>query len=179
MRPLLLLLPFLLCTCASAQLPVPDTLTAQPDSLPARQLLTRVAWEETADSPHPGYVLLLTPEGNFNEDAGAEGRRKYRNLLGRWQLDSTDAVLTLSVDGLMGQGLLPNRYLRGRDYFVDYSIVALNDDTLTLLDQLTGKRRFFVATSPNRVEDQAKKRLPKADAPAPTTWTLPDFGGGR
>ena len=181
MRHSTLLLSFLLCTCVSAQT-VTDSTEYTPTTKPAdtavRSLLSRMAWKEIDGSPNPGYLLLLTSEGNFNEDAGAAGARKYRNLLGRWHLDSTQSILTLSVDGLMGRGLVHSRYLRGRDYFIEYDVIDINNHELVLKDRATGKRRIMIGVEPDRVEDQAKKRLPQGPAPTTTTWTLPDFNGG-
>ena len=181
MRCFTLLLSLLLSTCVSAQIAADSDLqtvqTERSDST-VFDLLSRMAWEEIDGSLNPGYLLLLTPEGNFNEDAGSDDARKYRNLLGRWHLDSTQAILTLSVDGLMGRGLVHSRYLRGRDYFIDYDILELNNHELLLKDRATGKRRIMIGVAPDRVEDQAKKRIPKGSTPTESTWTLPDFNGG-
>ena len=179
MRLILLLLLLSCCISGRAQVHPDSALTRTEVSVVPHELLTAVAWEEVDRSINPGYLLLLSKEGNFNEDAGINHKRSYQNLLGRWQLDTAQTRLTLSVDGFMGKGMLSSRYLRGRDYHLTYDIVDVSPNELIIKDIQTGKKRIYIATDPTRLEDQSEKRKPKASMPDTTTWSLPDFGGGQ
>lgn len=109
-------------------------------------LLATSFWEETSHGPRSGYILTLDAGESFTEDAGASPNRKYQFLRGRWILDTTAHQLTLAVDGLMGGSALSSRYLRGRDYYLDYDLVVLTAESLELKDQLTGQVRTFQRT---------------------------------
>ena len=179
-RPLCLVLLLLLCTCVRAQLLVrPDTIeptVTVADSvtvIDTLELLTTVAWRETESSLHPGYLFVLTREGNFDEDAG-EGRRKFPNLLGRWVMDGDR--ITLKVDAFMAQDIVHRRYRQERDYAIPYRLVEILPHRLILEDALTGKQRRYEAVDVGLYLEQAEKRLPKP-APKPSIFTLPDLGG--
>ncbi|MTB51340.1 hypothetical protein [Lewinella sp. W8] len=147
-------------------------LGAQPDSL-----FTAVWWEETSEGHRNGYFLRLNPEGNFDEDAGPHHDRAARNLLGRWEWNANEQILTLGVDGVMGKGIVSRKYLEGRDYYIDYDLVSLTEAEMILRDQRTDELRTFRATSLDNYEPPFKRRLPKGPE---TIFTLPKLpkGGG-
>ncbi|WP_157501313.1 hypothetical protein [Lewinella sp. 4G2] len=167
----LCLLALCLSTCASAQVKQPALLVDAAPVVDTLMLLTTPAWEEEKGSLHPGYLLSLTDDLNFAEDAVKESARKYRHLLGRWKKEGI--ALTLSVDGFMGEGLVHPRYKRGRDFYIVYDIVAVNEEHLILKDQRTGKQRKYRATDKSAVQDQSELRKPKGKKD--TKWTLPDL----
>ena len=140
-------------------------LSAQSDSL-----LRAFLWWEAGT----GYTLKFTPDGTFEQDRG-EDVRSGRYLMGRYTLDSTDAVVTLSVDYLLGKRHLPNRYRRKRDFYLDYRIDTLATDTLVLTDLLTGERRRFGALPLSDGDDPARRRIPK---PELGELKLPEDWGG-
>ncbi|MCP9234847.1 hypothetical protein [Lewinella sp. JB7] len=129
---------------------LPYGLVGQSDSL-----LRATPWQEEGT----GYVLRFTPDGTFEQDYG-EDARNGRYLMGRYALDSTQRIVTLSVDYFLGKTRVPVRYRRGQDFYLDYRIEALDSTTLILTDLLTDKIRTFVAIPEDR-EDPALRRIPK------------------
>lgn len=143
----------------------------------ADTVFTTPNWEETTFGVRKGYVLTLTPEGNFEEDAGEDHNRPYRYLLGRWKVDSAANTLTLSVDGQMGKTGVHRRYLKGRDFYLVYRIEVVSNKEMVLHDVLTGERRTFVATVRKEYVEPAMRRLPKP-ATEPGVFKLPKGWGG-
>jgi hypothetical protein len=141
-------------------------LTAQTDSL-----LQSASWEEAGT----GYQLLLTPDGTFEQDYGADVK-SGRYLMGRYALDSTDQTLLLSVDYFLGKTRIPNRYRRKRDFYIDYRIDRLTADTLVLTDLLTDEVRRFGARPLEDKEDPARRRIPK---PKQDQFKLPEGWDGH
>lgn len=146
-----LLLFALLCTCARAQ------------SMPSDSLLSSVLWEETTPGQNEGYLLRLDRYGSFEEDAGEGGKRAARYLMGRWEVDSASTSLTLAVDYFLGQKMVPKRYRRGQDFYLEYRIIARDSTTLELEDKLTGKTRSFVARPLAGREDAAERTAREID----------------
>jgi len=145
--------------------------TAQSDSL-----LTNFEWVEDSSFARAGYVLRLQPHGAFEEDAGEEFTRSSRYLLGRWGYVDTTSTLTLSVDYFMGKNMVNERYRDGRDFYLDYEVVKINDTILQLKDQLTGKVRSFMARPVSTGPDASERRKPK---PAlKPDFTLPQLPKG-
>lgn len=134
------------------------------------QLLTAAPWQEV-----DGKLLVLSPEGNFDEAARA-GISGESHLLGRWVLDSTQRLLTLSVDGFMSGGKINARYRKGRDFYLPYEIVEVTPYELVLLDLITKKRRSFIAAPDAEIEDHSERRKPvPTEAPVFKLPTLGDF----
>jgi len=134
-------------------------------------------WVETSSGDRNGYVLTLTKEGNFEEDAGEAHNRPYRYLMGRWKVDTTARTLTLSVDGQMGKTGVHRRYLKGRDYYLVYTIISHRNGKLELKDKLTGATRTFVATKRKEYVEPAMRRIPKPGK-KPGVFKLPQGWGG-
>lgn len=128
-------------------------------------LLATSHWEETSPDSRKGYVLTLDAGESFTEDAGTSPNRKYQFLRGRWILDTAAHQLTLAVDGLMGGSAIASRYLRGRDYYLDYDIVLLTTDTLELKDLLTGETRIFQRTEAAPFKDPMLDQPVKLELP--------------
>jgi len=150
----------------------------QQDSVVSKDsVFTTPDWRETSSGERKGYVLTLTDDGNFEEDAGENHNRPYRYLLGRWKIDSAAATLTLSVDGQMGKTGVHRRYLRGRDFYLVYDIVSLEDGELQLKDRLTGAHRTFRATERKAYEEPAMRRIPKPGK-KPGVFEFPKGWGG-
>jgi hypothetical protein len=150
---LLVLLPFL-------------SLGAQSDSL-----LRELDWHADDDE----LVLRLTPDGTFEFDYGAEAQRG-RYLMGRYRLDTTGRVLTLSVDYFLGKRRIPNRYRRGNDFYLEYDLLHSDPRRLVLRDRLTDELRHFTGRLPEG-QDPALRPLPTTSDGG---FKLPDKrGGGR
>jgi hypothetical protein len=151
-------------------------------SLPAftqtDSLFTAVLWEETSPGNRSGYFLRLSPEGNFDEDAGPNHGRSARNLLGRWEWSPAENELTLAVDGVMGKGIVSRRYLHGRDYYLNYTLESLSATEMVLRDVLTDEVRSFRAISLDNYEPPFKRRIPKSPEKIFTLPKLPKRGGG-
>lgn len=143
-----------------------NLLNAQTDSL-----LQSANWKEEATS----YRLLLTPDGTFEQDYGADVK-SGRYLMGRYALDADEKILTLSVDYFLGKTRIPNRYRRKRDFYLDYRIEALSADTLVLIDLLTDEVRRFGARPLEEKEDPAQRRIPK---PKQDQFKLPEGWDGH
>lgn len=124
-------------------------------------VFTTPNWKETSFGEREGYTLTLTDDGNFEEDAGEQHKRPYRYLMGRWKVDSAAQTLTLSVDGQMGKTGVNRRYLKGRDFYLVYHIISLEDGKLVLKDRLTGAKRTFKATERKEYVEPAMRRIPK------------------
>ena len=153
------LLLFLLFVPLSAALP------AQADSL-----LRAFHWEEEGTERR----LLFTPDGTFQLDYGsAEGRGRY--LLGRYRTGSTGRELILSVDYFLGKSRLHARYREGRDYYLVYDIVTINEERLVLLDVATDDLLAFCAAPLSGDDDPVRRQLPK---PKVGDWKLPEGWGG-
>lgn len=168
MRAALLVSMLILVALVRGQEPVhlaPDSLFTTPD------------WEEVSEGDREGYVLTLTKDGNFEEDAGENHNRPYRYLLGRWKVDSAAGTLTLSVDGQMGKTGVHRRYLRGRDFYLVYTIISLENGQMELKDRLTGATRIFEATKREEYIEPAMRRIPKPGK-KPAIFTLPKGWGG-
>lgn len=146
---------------------------AQPDSL-----FCAVLWEEVSPGQREDFLLRLSPEGNFDEDAGPNHGRAARNLLGRWEWNAERRELTLAVDGAMGKGLIARKYQIGRDYYLDYELLSLTTHEMRLRDKRSGEERSFRATSLDNYEPPHKRRLPKAPEKVFTLPQLPKRGGG-
>ncbi|MBB4079770.1 hypothetical protein GGR28_002397 [Lewinella aquimaris] len=127
-------------------------LTGQTDAL-----LQASTWQEAAS----GYSLRFTPDGTFEQDYG-ENARGGRYLMGRYAVDSTGHMLTLSVDYFLGKSRLPGRYRRGQDFYLDFTIDTLTATRLVLIDRLTDELRTFTAVPHDR-EDPARRRIPKPE----------------
>ncbi len=140
-------------------------------------LLETSHWRETSAGQRNGYVLTLEQYEIFTEDAGANPNRKYQYLRGRWVLDTTVQTLTLAVDGLMGAHLVHRRYLRVRDYYLDYEVVQLSGDSLELRDQQTGDHRTFLRTQAKPFKDPLLDEKVKLELPGKGGFKLP--GGLR
>lgn len=152
MRPLLLFMLLFVTIHAYGQEPAtnwPDSLFTVPD------------WLETSGGEREGYVLTMTADGNFEEDAGEQHNRPYRYLMGRWTVDTAAQTLTLAVDGQMGKTGVHRRYLKGRDFYLVYAIASFENGALTLKDRLTGAVRTFKATEHREYVEPAMRRLPK------------------
>lgn len=134
-------------------------------------------WLETSSEDRDGYILTLTNDGNFEEDAGEQHNRPYRYLLGRWKVDSAAGTLTLSVDGQMGKTGVHRRYLKGRDFYMVYDIISLEDGKMELKDRLTGARRTFRAVERKEYVEPAMRRLP-TPGKKPAVLKLPTGWGG-
>lgn len=150
----------LLGTCVSAQVSPDSSVTFTYVETDHVKLLTEVAWQELESSEKPNYLLVISPEGNFDEDAVSEKARRYRHLLGRWALDTVENTLTLGVDAFMGKDLVHARYREGRDFKIPYTIIELTQHELILKDVKTGRLRSFIATDLEGYEDQAQQRMP-------------------
>lgn len=155
------------------RLAIQDTIQQNP-----RQLLTAAPWREVY-----GKLLILSAEGNFDEAAGDrvvgdEGdpnvSRGESHLLGRWVLDSTQQLLTLSVDGFMSGGKISARYRKGRDFYLPYEILEVTPYELILLDLITDERRSFIAAPEAKIEDHSERRKPKV--PKASEFKLPTLG---
>lgn len=136
------------------------SLGAQVDSL-----LSLALWEE----PATGYVLRLSPKGNFDEDRGAG-----RYLQGRWEVDSAGTELLLAVDGLLGGRLVHRRYRRDRDFYLEYRILVVNSEELLLEDLLTGEERHFFFRELGDYLNPSERLLRTAPQPK---LELPKSGG--
>ena len=147
------------------------------DTLAVPQALIATVWQDVSGGSRQYYNVFFSQEGNFDEDAGAVPNRPYRHLLGRWAYDDAERILTLSVDGLMGKGLVHERYREGADFYLRYKIIDVSENDLELLDLKTKQKRVFIATVPDDVEDQARKRIPKGKEPTEgfKLPTLEDF----
>lgn len=145
--------------------------------VPEDSLLTSPDWLEVTSSDREGYVLTLTNDGNFEEDAGDNHNRPYRYLLGRWKIDSVAQTLTLSVDGQMGKTGVHRRYLKGRDFYLVYDFISLEDGELKIKDHLTGEVRIFTATERKEYVEPAMRRIPKPGKPQ-GGFKLPKGWGG-
>jgi len=128
-------------------------------------LLAASHWCEKTKDKREGYILSLDVNENFTEDAGPQPNRKFQFMRGRWVLDTTEQTITLAIDGLMAGGNLHQRYLRGRDYYIIYELVALTDDKLELKDRLTGKKRRFTRTEAEDFKDPMIDDAPKIELP--------------
>ncbi|TXF90393.1 hypothetical protein FUA23_06275 [Neolewinella aurantiaca] len=148
-----------------------------PAAIPHDSIFTTPDWVEVSEGERKGYVLRLTKEGNFEEDAGEDRQRPYRYLMGRWKVDSAAQTFTLSVDGQMGKSGVHRRYLQGRDFYLIYDFNSLEDGKLVLTDQLTGDQRVFMATERKEYEEPAMRRLPKPGKKQ-GGFKLPDGWGG-
>ncbi len=168
MRALLVVSLFMLVSLAYGQ----ESVQLAHDSL-----FTGPDWEETSSGDREGYILTLTKDGNFEEDAGEQHNRPYRYLMGRWKVDSAARTLTLSVDGQMGKTGVHRRYLKGRDFYLVYTIVSLKNGKLELKDRLTGAKRTFEAVERKTYVEPAMRRLPKPGK-KPAIFTLPKGWGG-
>lgn len=137
----------------------------------ADSLLTAVLWEETS-----GFRLRLNPYGSFEEDAGAQHHRAARYLMGRWEADSLLTRLTLAVDYFLGRKMIPDRYRREQDFFMEFRILKLSPEKLLLEDVLTGHQRHFQSVSRTGSLDAAERRAQKIrfKNPAPLELKLPD-----
>lgn len=140
-------------------------------------LFTTPDWKEISNGEREGYVLTLTQEGNFEEDAGEQHNRPYRYLMGRWKVDTAAGTLTLSVDGQMGKTGVNRRYLRGRDFYLVYDIVSFNAEKLVLKDRLTKAIRTFKATDREEYVEPAMRRIPKPSK-KPVIFEIPKGWGG-
>ncbi|WP_026231714.1 hypothetical protein [Neolewinella persica] len=153
-----------LCSCL---------LFAQADSL-----LVNTVWEETSGGERNGYVLQLDQYGTFEEDAGRAYKRSSQYLMGRWTVDSTGHTITFAVDYFLGKNMVPGRYRDGRDFYLTYSIISLDRDSLALEDVLTGDFRSFVRTRLKEGhEDAATRRIPKGGKKK-GGFKLPELGRG-
>jgi|AntRauTorckE5430_2_1112549.scaffolds.fasta_scaffold00105_3 hypothetical protein len=133
-----------------------EAATISPDSV-----LTTLDWLETSGGEREGYVLTMTDDGNFEEDAGEQHNRPYRYLMGRWKIGAAAQTLTLSVDGQMGKTGVHRRYLKGRDFYLVYDLILLENGTLALKDHLTGAKRTFKAIERKEYVEPAMRRIPK------------------
>ncbi|MEM9929051.1 MAG: hypothetical protein AAF840_04495 [Bacteroidota bacterium] len=151
-------------------------LAGQTDSL-----LSSVHWEEMTAGDRKGYLIRFNPFGTFEEDAGEVYARSARYLMGRYEIDSTQSVLTFAVDFFMGDKLVHRRYRRGQDFYLDYDIVSLKPERLELRDKLTREIRTFVAKPLEGVEDAATRRINKIQFGKKGGLKLPGGwdGGGR
>jgi hypothetical protein len=140
-------------------------------------LLTAPDWKEVSEGDRTGYILTLTTDGNFEEDAGERHNRPYRYLLGRWKVDAAAGTLTLSVDGQMGKTGVHRRYLKGRDFYLVYTILSLENGKLEVKDKLTGAIRTFTATERKEYVEPAMRRIPKPGI-KPGVFKLPAGWGG-
>lgn len=150
------------------------------DSLGRIIALTQPVWREASGGARNGYLLSLTDNGNFEEDAGEVPNRDYRYLMGRWRMTDSTASLLLSVDGFLGRSSVHRRYLRGRDFYLNYDIVELTPARLVLRDVLTGDLRTFVAETRGATESAAERRMPgQRTEPRGGGFKIPDGWGGR
>jgi hypothetical protein len=133
----------------------------EPATIFSDSVFTTLDWLETSSGDREGYVLTLTDDGNFEEDAGEQHNRPYQYLMGRWKVDSAAQTLTLSVDGQMGKTGVNRRYLKGRDFYLVYTIISFGDGKLVLKDHLTGAKRTFEATERKEYVEPAMRRIPK------------------
>lgn len=144
-----------------------DTLSRLPSGYDT--LLSNRAWEELDSGSRRGYLLRFDPYGAFEEDAG--DRRKYRYLKGRWEMDSTNLVLTFAVDRFLGEGMIDRRF-RGRDgdYYVPFQLLFLDADYLIIADPESGLPRHYAARDQSRMDDPAQRNVPKGP---PVKFELP------
>lgn len=123
----------------------------------ADSLLTTGEWVEEGQD----FVLRLQPHGAFEEDAGERFTRSSRYLLGRWAYVDSTRILTLSVDYFMGKNMVATRYRQGRDFYLAYDVIELNDSVLVLEDRLTGKERLFTLRPLSTASDASERRKPQ------------------
>ena len=146
-------------------LPLSTALTAQPDSL-----LRAFHWEEEGAERR----LLFTPDGTFQLDYGPS-EKKARYLMGRYRTDSTGRELILSVDYFLGKSRLHPRYRDGRDFYLVYNVITLNERRLVLLDLATDDLLAFCAAPLSGADDPVQRQVPK---PKVGDWKLPEGWGG-
>ena len=161
----LLLSTLLLTLLISGPLALIGQSTAPGDSLaPVDSVFLRLVatdWLEiTPQGDTTGFILRLTDDGSFEEDAGENFTRPSRYLLGRWRIEDGKR-LTLGVDGLLASNL-PRQYRKGKDYYVPYELSFYEDGALRLIDLLTHAiRRFEPQPRAADYLDAAERRKPK------------------